>query len=100
MTTLKWLLIVVVVGYGGLLALMYVFQRALMYFPDTTRVAPAQAGMPQAEEVTLRSDDGATLIAWHVAPRGEKPMVIYFQGNACGLNLRVERFKWLSADGT
>ena len=38
MTTLKWLLIVAVLGYGGLLALMYVFQRALMYFPDTARI--------------------------------------------------------------
>lgn len=33
MTTLKWLLLIVALAYGGLLALMYVFQRALMYFP-------------------------------------------------------------------
>ena len=37
MTALKWLLVLAVAGYGGLLALMYVFQRALMYFPDATR---------------------------------------------------------------
>ena len=37
MAGLKWLLIVLVAGYGGLMALMYVFQRALMYFPDTAR---------------------------------------------------------------
>ena len=49
-----------VLGYGGLLALMYVFQRALMYFPDTTRTAPGAAGLPQADEVTLRSADGET----------------------------------------
>jgi fermentation-respiration switch protein FrsA (DUF1100 family) len=100
MTTLKWLLLVVLVGYGGLLALMYVFQRALMYFPDASHTLPAQAGLPQAEEVTLHSDDGETLFAWHIAPRGEKPVVIYFQGNAGTSNLRAERFKWLTADGT
>ncbi len=100
MTTWKWFLILAVLGYGGLLALMYVFQRALMYFPDATRSAPAQAGLPQAEEVTFRSDDGETLIAWHVAARGGKPLVIYFQGNAGGLNLRAGRFAWLTADGT
>jgi fermentation-respiration switch protein FrsA (DUF1100 family) len=100
MTDLKWLLILAVVGYGGLLALMYVFQRAMMYFPDPTRVAPAQAGLPQAEEVALTSSDGEKLIAWSIAPRGDKPLVLYFQGNAEGLPPRVARFTWLTADGT
>ena len=100
MTVLKWLLIFVVVGYGGLLALMYVFQRALLYFPDTNRVPPAQAGLPQAQEVMLTSADGEKLIAWFVAPRGNKPVVLYFQGNAEGLTARVNRFTWLTADGT
>lgn len=99
MSTLKWLFIVAVVGYGGLLALMYVFQRTLMYFPDTTRTPPALAGLPQAEEVTLTSSDGETLVAWHVPPREGKPVVIYFQGNAGGLDLRADRFRWLTAEG-
>jgi hypothetical protein len=100
MTLLKWLLILAVLGYGGLLTLMYVFQRALMYFPDGRRALPARAGLPQAEEVTFKSTDGETLIAWHVPPRGNKPVVLYFQGNAGGLDLRAERFKWLSAGST
>jgi fermentation-respiration switch protein FrsA (DUF1100 family) len=100
MTALKWLLVLAVAGYGGVLALMHVFQRALMYFPDATRVAPAQAGLPQAQEVMLTSSDGERLIAWYVAPRGAKPVVIYFQGNAEGLSARVNRFSWLTADGT
>ena len=53
MSVLKWLLILAVLIYGGMLALMYVFQRALLYFPDPARTAPAAAGLPQAEEVTL-----------------------------------------------
>ncbi len=85
MTALKWLLILAVVGYGGLLALMYVFQRALLYFPDPTRVAPAQAGLPQAQEVTLTSADGEKLIAWFVPARGDKPMVHLFPGQCRGL---------------
>jgi fermentation-respiration switch protein FrsA (DUF1100 family) len=99
MTILKWLLVLAVL-YGGLVALMYVFQRALMYFPDARRTLPAQAGLPQAEEITLTSSDGETLIAWHVAPRAGKPVVLYFHGNGGALNLRVERFHWLIADGT
>lgn len=99
MTLLKWLVIAALV-YGGLLALMYVFQRTLMYFPDTARTSPAQAGLSQAEEVTLTSSDGERLIAWHVAPRANKPVVLYFQGNGGASNLRVGRFSWLTADGT
>ena len=100
MTALKWLVIAAVLGYGGLLALMYVFQRALLYFPDTARTLPARAGLPQAEEVMLTSGDGEKLIAWFVTPRGNKPVVLYFQGNAEGLTARVNRFTWLTADGT
>jgi len=100
MTSLKWILIVAVAGYGGLLALMYVFQRALLYFPDTAHTLPAQAGLPQATEVTFQSDDGEKLIAWYVPARAAKKLVLYFQGNAGGLNLRADRFTWLTADGT
>lgn len=99
MTVLRWILIIAVLGYGGLLALMYVFQRKLMYFPDARRTAPAQAGLPRAEEIQLTSSDGEKLIAWHVPPRADKPVVLYFQGNAGALDLRVGRFAWLIEDG-
>ena len=99
MTALKWLLLAVA-GYGALLVLMYVFQRSLMYFPDTKRTPPALAGLPQAEEVVLTSSDGERLIAWHVPPRAGQKLVIYFQGNAGALDLRAERFGRLTADGT
>jgi len=99
MTTLKWLIVIAVVGYGGLVTLMYVFQRALMYFPDATRTPPAAVGLPQAEEVVLTTSDGEKLIAWHVPPRGDRPVLLYFHGNAGALDLRVGRFKWIVADG-
>lgn len=99
MSTLKWLLIAALAAYGGVLALMYVFQRALMYFPDPARTPPALAGLAGAEEVTLRSADGETLVAWHVAPRDDKPVVVYFHGNAGALKLRAERFSWVAGDG-
>ena len=99
MTTLKSLIILAVLAYGGVLALMYVFQRSLMYFPDRARTPPAVAGLPRAEEVTLKSADGENLIAWYVPPQASKPLVIYFHGNGGALNLRADRFRWLTADG-
>ena len=99
MATLKSLIILAILAYCGVLALMYVFQRSLMYFPDRTRTPPAAAGLPQAEEVILTSSDAEHLVAWHVPPHDAKPVVIYFQGNAGALNLRADRFRWLTADG-
>jgi len=92
--------LIAVVGYGGVLGLMYMFQRALMYFPDPTRTQPAAAGLPQVQEVTLTSSDGAKLIAWFVPPKGTMPLIIYFHGNAGALDLRAGRFKWVIEDGT
>ena len=99
MATLKLLIILAILAYVGVLALMYVFQRSLMYFPDRARTPPAAAGLPQTEEVTLTSADGERLIDWYVPPQGDKPLVIYFHGNGGALNLRADRFRWLSTDG-
>ncbi len=100
MSTLKWIAVIVVAGYLGLGALMYFAQRALMYFPERVRTSPAAAGLPQAEEVVLDTADGEKVIAWHVPPRGDKPVVIYFHGNGGSLRYRVDRFRALTADGT
>lgn len=99
MTALKLLLGVLVI-FGGFVALMYVAQRSLMYFPDRQRTAPAAAGLPQAEEIALDTADGEKVLVWHIAPKGERPVVLYFQGNGGGLNLRADRFRALTADGT
>ena len=42
----------VIVAYGGIVGVMYLAQRSLMYVPDVARVLPAVAGLPQAEEPT------------------------------------------------
>jgi fermentation-respiration switch protein FrsA (DUF1100 family) len=97
---LKWLLIIVLVGYGGLLLLVYLGQRALQYFPERARTPPAAAGLPEAEEVVLDSSGGERVIVWHIPPRGEKPVVLYFHGNGGSLRWRVDRFQALAADGT
>ena len=97
---LKWLLITLLVGYGAIVALAYFAQRSLQYFPERTRTAPAAARFSQAEEIELTTSDGERVIAWHVAPRGERPVVIYFHGNGGALAWRAERFTRITADGT
>src|SRR4029077_9699424 len=72
----------------------------LIFFPGRAPPLPPAAGFPQAEEIVLDTADGERVIAWHVPPRGEKPVVLYFHGNGGSLAYRVELFKKLVADGT
>jgi uncharacterized protein len=85
LTALKWSGIVVVCLYLGTATILYFAQRSMMYFPETIHTAPAQAGLP--------------LVAWHVAPRDDKPVIIYFHGNGGALRYRVGRFRKLISDG-
>lgn len=98
MALLKWL-IGAAAAFGGLVALMHVAQRSLMYFPERLHTPPAMAGFPEAQEVALDTKDGERVIVWHVPPRGEKPVVLYFHGNGGALRNRVARFHALIADG-
>jgi hypothetical protein len=100
MALLKWTLIVLLVGYAGAVALLYAMQRALMYFPGVERVAPAAAGLPGAEDTLLEAADGERVVAWHLPPRGDRPVVLYLHGNGGNLSHRAERFRALTADGT
>src|SRR5215813_9940706 len=98
--TLKTLLLIGVVVYLALVAVMYFAQRSLMYFPESRRTAPTQAGLPEAEEVVLDTADGERVIVWHIPPRADKPVVLYFHGNGGSLRGRVHRFRDLTADGS
>jgi uncharacterized protein len=99
MAVLKSILVFLLVGYGAMVAIVYFAQRALMYFPDRTRTPPGEAGLPEAEEVTLAAADGEKLVAWYVPAAEEKPVVLYFHGNGGALVHRVRRFRGLIAGG-
>jgi hypothetical protein len=98
MILLKWL-IGAAAAFGGFVALMYVAQRALLYHPDRTRTQPASVGLANAEEIELTAADGERLVAWHIAPQGAQPVVLYFHGNAGALPYRAERFHAFAALG-
>lgn len=101
MAAIKWLLIAGGAIYLGLVAALFFAQRGLMYpIPQTARTSPAEAGFPAAEEVVRTTGDGEKVILWHVPPRGDRPVVIFFHGNGEVLAWRVPRFKALTSDGT
>jgi uncharacterized protein len=96
---LNWFIAAVVL-YGGFVALLYMAQRSLQYFPERGRTTPWTVGLTEAEEVVLDTADGERVIAWHVPPGGDHPVFLYFHGNGGSLRWRVERFRALTADGS
>jgi uncharacterized protein len=101
MTTLRWAAVSLVAIYFVVLVALYAFQRALLYpIPQTTRTTPGEAAFPEAEEIVVTARDGARLILWHVPPKADRPVVMFFHGNGDILAWRVPRFRALTADGT
>jgi uncharacterized protein len=99
-TVLKWLFGIFVLGYAGAVALLYFTQAEFLYPRQTARTAPAAADLSVAEELVLDTADGEKVIVWHVPPKGNRPVVLFFHGNGDFLAGRVPRFRSLVADGT
>jgi uncharacterized protein len=99
MNALWWVVVLVLVGYVAGVVLLYTFQRSLLYHPQRRPIAPAAAGLPEAEAVVLETRDGERVIAWYVPPRPGHPLVIYFHGNAETIANRVDRHHALIATG-
>ena len=101
MTILKWLAIIVCLGYLGALAVLFFAQRSFIYpIPQTTRTSPEAAGFAEAEEHLLTAEDGAKIILWHVPAKPGRHVVLYFHGNGEVLAWLVPRFRAITADGT
>jgi alpha-beta hydrolase superfamily lysophospholipase len=99
MTILKWIVMLAGGGYFSFVAFLYLAQRQFVFHPQSAHPSPAAAGLPEAEEAAVDTADGARVIVRQVPPRGEKPVVIYFHGNAEIVASRAKRHGQLTADG-
>jgi fermentation-respiration switch protein FrsA (DUF1100 family) len=82
------------ITYGALVGALSVFQRHLMYFPNTDKPDPADFGVPEMGEVVLETGDGLDLMAWYRAPRsGALPVIVYFCGNAGHIGYRAAKVR-------
>lgn len=77
-------LTVAAIVYGGLCVLLFVAQRAMLYFPTP------EAQLPGAEALSLKSG-GETLRIW-TRPAGGPQALIYFGGNAEDVAWNLEPF--------
>ena len=68
----------------AVLALIWTWQRRLMYFPSGGVPTPAESGLTHVEPVTFETTDGLRLSGWFVPASGpsRRVTVLVFNGNA------------------
>lgn len=67
-----------------------VFQRRLIYVPDTSVPQRSEFGAVDYTEVRYRTEDGIDLFAWHRPPRRPGfPTILYLHGNAGHIGHRI-----------
>lgn len=86
--------------YGLFVAVLFVFQRSLIYFPPRDRPSLAAVGRAGLEAVTVTSGDGIDLVHWYGAPATpEHPVIVLFHGNAGHIGDRVPKYGLLLEAG-
>lgn len=89
--------IVIALAYSMLVAMVFIFQRSMLYQPPHPRVA--KHDIQGLEEFKLQSSDGVKLAAWHVPPADGRPVIVYFYGNAEQLSSGVDLFRKMAEAG-
>lgn len=86
--TAVWILVATV---AVLLAVVWLFQRRLIYFPQSQDVPPVDTMLPGAEPVTFETADGLRLSGWYASrvATGRRVTVLVFNGNAGDRSFRA-----------
>lgn len=93
------LVVLAALGYGTVMAALYVLQRDLQYDRSGRMFALSETALSNAEQVTIPTADGATVTGWYAPPAPGKPLILYFRGNAQSFSREHERYEAFAADG-
>jgi len=85
--------------YGGVLALLYAKQDALLFPADSSALDVTAAGVPGLESVAVPTPDGLVLTAWFRKAAPGKPTLVYFHGNGGNLMNRIGRVRFFAGTG-
>lgn len=71
--------------YVCLVGALYMMQRSMIYFPTKAKpdITPYEAA--GVFEITTQTQDGLTLTGWMKNPEPEKPVIVFWHGNASTL---------------
>jgi len=93
MPRMAWqILYSVAIAYAAVLALVFLFQSRLVYYPEIGRevaVTPQAYGLG-FEPASIRTGDGETLQAWWVPAEDARGTVLFFHGNAGNISHRLD----------
>jgi fermentation-respiration switch protein FrsA (DUF1100 family) len=96
---LRLLAFILLVLYAGILAVLFVNQRSLLYPASDRRTTAAEAGLAGFQDLVLPTPDGERLVAWWKPPQPGKALILYFHGNGGSLWNRRLRAQALTASG-
>lgn len=88
---LRWALCFLLFGAGAAPASSKL-ERQLLYPFDPTEISPKAAGEPRLAARRFKTRDGEVLIIWAAKAKTDKPVILYFHGNAGNLATRQPRF--------
>ena len=86
----------------AIIALIWGFQRRLIYLPMSAEVPPAEQALAGAQEVELATGDGLTLGAWLLRPPADADLgvaVLVANGNAGHRGMRAPLAEALADEG-
>ena len=92
------LIVLVVLGYAGVVAYMYVNQRALQYSAQGPVFSLADTLLTGAEDVAIDSD-ASVVNGWYQPPREGMPVILYYKGNSKSFSEEHERYEQFAAAG-
>jgi fermentation-respiration switch protein FrsA (DUF1100 family) len=95
----KAVLALAMLAYLGVGGYLYARQQSLLYHPQSKRFLAAELGLQGFEDVTIKTSDGETLVAYYKPASAGQPTFLYFHGNSDRPNSRQERKTLLTEDG-
>ena len=98
MTLLK-ISLALLIGYIVLVALMYIFQSKLIYFPSTyIKTSPKTVGL-EYESIIFEANDKTKLHAWYVPKKDANTTLFLLHGNGGNISHRLDSIKLFNSLG-
>lgn len=79
---LAWALLIAAIGYAGIVLLLFLLQRSLLYPGASGQQLDPGGPPPWGEQVRIRTADGEDLAALYRPPAEGRPTVLFLHGNA------------------
>jgi hypothetical protein len=96
---IKKILFYVVLIYFFFVAVLYVTQRSMIYFPSYQKPDITPFEKEGVFEITTQTSDGVSLTGWMKNPEPEKPIIIFWHGNASNLPSTLYKASFYAEQG-